>query len=63
MFRFQEVYIDPITLKPDLYAASVANNTQKVIEYLNLEVPGTFIDTATGWTVSVLRPFCIRKLN
>jgi len=43
-------YIDPITLKPDLYAACVANNTEKVVEYLRMEVPGTFIDTATGWT-------------
>jgi hypothetical protein len=44
-------YIDPMTLKPDLYAAAVANNTQKVVDYLKMEVPGTFIDTATGWTV------------
>jgi hypothetical protein len=45
-------YIDPVTLKPDLYAAAVANNAQRVTELLKMEVPGTFIDTATGWTVS-----------
>jgi hypothetical protein len=51
--RTQEVeYIDPVTLKPDLYAAAVANNAQRVTELLKMEVPGTFIDTATGWTVS-----------
>jgi hypothetical protein len=48
----QEVeYVDPVTLKPDLYTAAVANNGQRVMELLKMEVPGTFIDTATGWTV------------
>lgn len=51
---FQErEYIDPITLKPDLYAAAVANDAVRVTSYLEQHVPGTFIDTANGWTVSL----------
>jgi len=46
----EEEFIDPVTLKPDLYAAAVANDTEKVEGYLNMKVPPTFIETATGWT-------------
>jgi hypothetical protein len=47
----EAVIIDPITLKPELYSAAVANDTTKVISLLQQQVPGTFIDAASGWTV------------
>jgi hypothetical protein len=47
----EAVIIDPITLKPELYAAAVANDTSKVVSLLQQQVPGTFIDAASGWTV------------
>lgn len=47
----EAVIIDPITLKPDLYSAAVANDTSKVVSLLQQQVPGTFIDAASGWTV------------
>ena len=46
----QEVYIDPVTLKPDLFAAAAANDTEKVAELLKQEVPATFIDTRNNMT-------------
>jgi hypothetical protein len=49
----QEEYIDPVILKPDLYAAAVANDEEEVKALLQQNVPGTFIDTANGWTVSI----------
>lgn len=42
--------IDPVTLKPDLYAAAACNDTEKVAEFLELQVPATFIDERNGWT-------------
>lgn len=48
----EEVIIDPITLKPELYYAAVANDTSKVVSLLQQQVPGTYIDAASGWTVS-----------
>lgn len=48
-----------MTLKPDLYAASVANDTQKVAELLSKNVPGTFIDTSNGWTVNLSMLFLL----
>ncbi|KAJ1417563.1 hypothetical protein B484DRAFT_453947 [Ochromonadaceae sp. CCMP2298] len=46
----EEEYIDPVILKPDLYAAAVANDEEEVKALLQQNVPGTFIDTANGWT-------------
>lgn len=46
----EENQIDPITLKPDLYIAAAANDTAKVINFLQQNVPGTFIES-NGWTV------------
>jgi hypothetical protein len=43
--------IDPISLKPDLYAAAAANDLEKVVLLLEEEVPATFIDLKTGLTV------------
>ncbi len=42
--------IDPITLKPDLYAAASANNTDEVIRLLEINVPPTYADIRTGLT-------------
>jgi len=42
--------IDPITLKPDLYAAAMRNDTSQVLQYLEQKVPPTFIDTSNNWT-------------
>lgn len=42
--------IDPVTLKPDLYAAAAANDLPKVKELVDMFVPATFIDTRNGWT-------------
>lgn len=42
--------IDPVTLKPDLYAAAATNDTEKVAEFLEQQVPATFIDESNGWT-------------
>jgi len=46
------IVVDPITLKPELYSAAVANDTTKVVSLLQQQrVPGTFIDASSGWTV------------
>eukprot|EP01038_Epipyxis_sp_PR26KG_P006761 gene6761-9263_t len=42
--------IDPKTLKPELYAATVANDTTKVLSLLEQQVPPTFVDSSNGWT-------------
>lgn len=42
--------VDPILLKPDLYAATVADDTEKVLELLNQSVPPTFVDTSNSLT-------------
>ena len=43
----------PRTFKPDLYAAAVADDTQKVLTLLSEDVPPTYVDEASGWTVSL----------
>jgi hypothetical protein len=45
--------IDPLTLKPQLYAAASINNTAQVLEYIELNVPVTHLDQRSGFTVSV----------
>eukprot|EP01039_Chlorochromonas_danica_P004752 gene4752-5209_t len=46
----EEVHIDPNTLKPDLYFAASTNETDKVLELLNQNVPPTHIDIRSGLT-------------
>jgi len=46
----EEEKIDPKTLKPELYAAAVANDTSKVLALLSQGVPPTFIDPTNSWT-------------
>ena len=53
-----KVYVDPKTFKPDLYAAASINDTAAVLDYLNKQTPGTYIDTKTGWTVNVFYCLC-----
>ena len=48
----EEEQVDPRTLKPDLYAAACQNDTAKVLELLGINVPATYIDDTSGWTVS-----------
>lgn len=43
--------IDPVTLKPDLYAAAAANDLEKVKGFLQQKTPPTFVDSANGLTV------------
>jgi hypothetical protein len=57
------VIIDPITLKPELYSAAVANDTSKVVSLLQQQVPGTFIDAASGWTVRTDRSMTARFID
>jgi hypothetical protein len=45
--------IDPKTLKPDLYAAAMANDLEKVTNLIQQGVPPTFIDIKTNWTVDL----------
>ena len=47
----EEDRIDPRSLKPDLYAAAVQNDTARVLELLDGKVPPTFVDDHSGWTV------------
>eukprot|EP01031_Cornospumella_fuschlensis_P028320 gene28320-34195_t len=42
--------IDPNTLKPDLYLAASTNDTEKVLQLLDIKVPPTHVDTRTGLT-------------
>lgn len=42
--------INPLLLKPDLYAAAFSNDLTKVKELLDLRVPATFIDIKNGMT-------------
>ena len=51
----EEERADPRSLKPDLYAAAVQNDTAKVLELLAVNVPATYVDDASGWTVRVVR--------
>jgi hypothetical protein len=51
-FKKEEIVIDPKTLKPDLYAAAVANDFDKVVSLLNEAVPPTFVEPKQGWTVN-----------
>jgi len=46
----EEEQVNPLTLKPDLYAAAQQNDTAKVLELLEGEVPPTFVDDVNGWT-------------
>ena len=41
---------EPRIFKPDLYAAAVANDTQKVFDFLEENVPPTHVDEGSGWT-------------
>jgi len=42
--------VDPNTLKPNLYQAAIANDTAQVLQYLDQNVPPTYIDARTGLT-------------
>ena len=42
--------MDPVTLKPDLYAAAAANDFEKVTTLLDEAVPATFIELKSGLT-------------
>jgi len=46
----EEVIIDPVTLKPDLFAAAAANDLVKVNEFLDRDVPPTFCDVRNDMT-------------
>ena len=41
---------EPRIFKPDLYAAAVANDTQKCFDFLEENVPPTHVDEGSGWT-------------
>lgn len=55
--------IDPNTLKPNLYQAAVANDTMQVLQYLDQNVPPTYVDTRTGLTVSQQQTALIGKIK
>jgi ankyrin repeat protein len=46
----ESVVVDPATLKPDLFAAAAANDIAKLQEFLDRDVPSTFIDTRNDMT-------------
>jgi hypothetical protein len=46
----EEEEVNPLTLKPDLYTAAQQNDTARVLELLEGEVPPTFVDDVNGWT-------------
>lgn len=56
-FQEEAVYIDPNTLKPDLYLAASNNDTEKVAQYLEQHVPPIHVDVRSGLTV--FTPFFI----
>lgn len=41
---------DPKIFRSDLYAASMENDTDKVLHFLNMDVPPTYIDPSNGFT-------------
>lgn len=46
----EEETVDPLLLKTDLYDAAVANDTEKVLQFLDINVPPTYIDSKNGFT-------------
>ena len=57
LFLKEAPIIDPVTLKPDLYAAAAANDLEKVVSLLEEAVPATFIELKTGWTVRQIKSY------